>query len=82
MQISNTMRLGELAMHMGQDATDDEAEAMRHLLVGFARKRPKIVDTADVPDADWQRLCELAVTDYPSDDEWRNLVALLRGDAL
>jgi len=57
MIISPTMNLGELAERMGQITTEDEARAMRDLLVDLRDGE----DTADIEEHDWICLINLAV---------------------
>ena len=56
MMIANDMGLNELAEHMGKEATEAEARAMRELLVENFNGQ----DTADIPEADWLEMLDEA----------------------
>lgn len=57
MKISNDMSVAALAEAMGDIATEQDAQAMRALLV----QRHDGMDTADVPDDEWHALLSMAV---------------------
>jgi hypothetical protein len=56
MKISPTMNLGELASAMGAITTEDEARAMRDILVDLRDGE----DTADIEEHDWICLLKMA----------------------
>ncbi len=55
MQITTIMNLDQLAEHMGDIATADEARAMRDLLVEAGYN-----STSEVPEAEWLTMLDLA----------------------
>jgi hypothetical protein len=55
MQITPNMNLDQLAEHMGDCATADEARAMRDLLV-----EAEYESTGEVPEAEWLKMLDLA----------------------
>lgn len=59
MKISSTMNLGELAERMGQTATEDEARAMRDILVDLRDGE----DTAEIEEHDWICILKMATCD-------------------
>ena len=55
MKIDHTTPLHAIAELMGACATEDDAAAMRAILV-----RENVIDTADVSENDWLRFCDAA----------------------
>jgi len=53
MNINRNMSIYDLALRMGSDATEEQAEAMRVLLIAAGHDGD---DTADIPENEWNDL--------------------------